>query len=59
MFSAEMGYSTQRPLEHGNSLQDGKYSNRLITVSLRTESLYSVDTLWKELTLYGGSLCRS
>jgi hypothetical protein len=58
MFSAEVDYSTQRTLEHVNSLQDGKYSNRLNTVSLRNESLYFVDTLWKELTIYGMSLCR-
>jgi len=52
MFHVEAGYSTRRPLEQINALQDGKCTNRLNTVSLITEKLYFVNTLWKESLLF-------
>jgi len=52
MFHAQVGYSTRRLLAHINTLQDGKYTNRLNHVSLITETLHYVNTLWKESLLH-------
>jgi len=52
MFHVEVGYSTRRPLEHTNTLQDGKFTNRLNPVSLITETLHSVNALWIEYLLF-------
>jgi hypothetical protein len=48
MFRVEVGYSTRRPLEHTNTLQEGKYTNRLSPVPLVTETLHSVNALLRE-----------